>query len=106
MKPRSHHYSGGEVRFSPRPDDSIPVPLTRNYAGRRYGTNTNRYWWGIAHRTRLIRSGEYIRTSEPRGMGLMQFLDRLPEPYSPRTETARRQWDAMNALPPFRKDAQ
>lgn len=80
------------------------------YMQRRYRSNRGRHQWGIAHRARLIDTGEYIRTIEHRGTGLMQFLDRLPEPYSPRTETARWQWDAMNALPPnfrpSRKDAQ
>ena len=35
-----------------------------SYTSRRYRTNHHRHWWGIAHRARLIDSGEYVKTSE------------------------------------------
>lgn len=35
-----------------------------DYARRRYGSNRNRHWWGIAHRARLINTGEYVKTSQ------------------------------------------
>lgn len=35
-----------------------------DYVRRRYATNRNRHWWGIAHRARLVDSGTYIKTSE------------------------------------------
>ena len=30
----------------------------------RHRPNNSRYWWGIAHRARLIDTDEYVRTSE------------------------------------------
>lgn len=50
---------------------------------RRYGSRANRQWWGTAHRLLLIASGEYVYTSHQRGMGLMQFVSRIDEPYEP-----------------------
>lgn len=35
-----------------------------DYARHRYGTSCHRHWWAIAHRARLIDTGEYIKTSE------------------------------------------
>lgn len=35
-----------------------------DYITRRYGPGTNRNWWAIAHRARLLSSGEYIKTTE------------------------------------------
>lgn len=35
-----------------------------DYITRRYGSNRNRHWWGIAHRARLIDSGGYVKTSQ------------------------------------------
>ncbi|MCD1287321.1 MULTISPECIES: hypothetical protein [unclassified Brevibacterium] len=53
------------------------------YGLERYGSNRNRHWWGITHRQWLLNSGRYIKTSEQRGMGLMQFIaGPLPE-YKP-----------------------
>lgn len=57
-----------------------------DYMRHRYASNRDRHRWGIAHRARLIDTGEYIRTSEQRGMGLMQFLVHRPEPYISTTE--------------------
>lgn len=37
---------------------------TFEYMNTRYGPNTNGYWWAIAHRARLITTGQYIKTSE------------------------------------------
>lgn len=56
--------------------------------GRKYYNHVHyplmgRYAAGAALRDRLIESGEYIKTSQPPGMGLMQFLrGPLPE-YKP-----------------------
>lgn len=36
-----------------------------DYITRRYGSNGNRNWWGIAHRRWLVSSGRYVRTSSP-----------------------------------------
>lgn len=57
-----------------------------DYMRHRYASNRDRHRWGIAHRARLIDTGEYIRTSEQRGMGLMQFLVHRSEPYTSTTE--------------------
>lgn len=35
-----------------------------DYVTRRYGTGTNRHWWGIAHRRWLLDSGRYVRSGE------------------------------------------
>lgn len=43
-----------------------------DYTRRRYRSNRNRNWWGIAHRAQLLNSGRYIRTSKqdaPRWVG-------------------------------------
>lgn len=37
---------------------------TSDYMKSRYGSNRNRHWWGIAHRARLINTGEYVKTSQ------------------------------------------
>lgn len=36
-----------------------------DYITRRYGSNRNRHWWGIARRRWLLDSGRYVRTSSP-----------------------------------------
>lgn len=37
---------------------------TFKYMNTRYGPNKNGYWWAIAHRARLIDTGQYIKTSQ------------------------------------------
>lgn len=34
------------------------------YINHRYRHNNYRYWWGLAHRARLIDTDQYIKTSE------------------------------------------
>lgn len=38
---------------------------TSDYITRRYGSNCNRHWWGIAHRSWLVSSGRYVYTTRP-----------------------------------------
>lgn len=38
---------------------------TSDYITRRYGSNRNRHWWGIAHRQWLLNSGRYVYTTRP-----------------------------------------
>lgn len=39
------------------------LDVTLRYMKDRYGTN-QRHWWAVAHRARLLSSGEYIKTTE------------------------------------------
>ena len=49
-----------------------------SYTSRRYRTNHHRHWWGIAHRARLIDSGEYVKTSEQ-----TRYVFKWPHPRQP-----------------------
>src|SRR5699024_1990736 len=39
--------------------------IMTGYIARRYGTNANRKWWGMAARKVRINNGKYIKTSNP-----------------------------------------
>lgn len=53
---RNTRIDTGEVRNA--------MSAVSDYITRRYGSNRNRHWWGIAHRQWLLNSGRYIKTSE------------------------------------------
>ena len=63
------------------------------YARRRYGSNRNRHWWGIAHRARLINSGEYVKTSEQK-----RYVVKWADPVLMTKQSMLTAWEQIIAL--------